>query len=141
MVKAKPPAVMQLVAAPRVVVGSLGRVKALGGDPDRGDLVAVGAGAGEPVIVWADADEFGFSTPTGLVASPGSLASQHMDLATVIAHEMGLALGLKETTQPGDIMGPFLPTGERRLPTPYDIDALFAELASSQHSGRHANIL
>jgi hypothetical protein len=78
---------------------------------------------------FADPAGDDFETPTslGLTASPGTPAANHMDLTTVIAHEMGLVLGLKETSTPGDIMAPYLPAGVRRLPTPQDIDALFSQ--------------
>jgi hypothetical protein len=75
-------------------------------------------------------DDFENPTSIGLAATPGTSAASHMDLATVIAHEMGLVLGLKETNTPGDIMAPFLPAGVRRLPTAQDVDALFAQTAS-----------
>ncbi len=61
-----------------------------------------------------------FVDPTG---TEGPVAGQ-MDLATVITHEMGLVLGLKETPTPGDIMDPFLAPGTREMPTSQDLDSL-----------------
>src|SRR5205823_1928568 len=68
---------------------------------------------------------FGASTANGLVAGPDSPAAGHMDLATVIAHEMGHVLGFEHTATPGDVMGPFLATAMRRQPTALDVAAAF----------------
>ena len=69
------------------------------------------------------------TTAAGYGWSIDSMGSQgpsagHMDLATVITHEMGLVLGLKEVTTPGDIMNPYLAPGTREKPTAQDLDAL-----------------
>jgi hypothetical protein len=64
---------------------------------------------------------FGWFVDTARTASPP--ASQ-MDLETVVAHEMGLVLGLKEVPIPGDIMNPFLAPGVRITPTAQDLDGL-----------------
>jgi hypothetical protein len=47
-----------------------------------------------------------------------------MDLETVIAHEMGLVLGLKEGPLPGDIMNTSLAPGVRLMPNAHDLDGL-----------------
>jgi hypothetical protein len=52
-----------------------------------------------------------------------------MDLLTVVTHELGHILGLADvsaTFLPDDLMDTTLPTGTRRLPTPTDVDAVFA---------------
>jgi hypothetical protein len=64
-------------------------------------------------------------------ATANGLAAGHMDLATVIAHEMGHVLGLKDNATPGDIMAMFLPAGTRRQPTALDLDAAFTPGAPS----------
>ena len=66
-----------------------------------------------------------------LAALPGSGAAGHVDLLTVVMHEMGHALGLPDITAPGstDLMAEALATGLRRLPSMADIDAAFASQA------------
>ncbi len=61
-----------------------------------------------------------FVDTTGTESPPAS----QMDLETVVAHEMGLVLGLKEVPIPGDIMNPFLAAGVRITPTAQDLDGL-----------------
>jgi hypothetical protein len=62
---------------------------------------------------------------------PAPTTAGHMDLATVLAHEMGLVLGLNETpARPDDIMAPFLSAGVRRRPTAFDLDTFFSHSAS-----------
>ena len=63
-----------------------------------------------------------------LQALPGSGAAGHVDLLTVVMHEMGHALGLPDITVPDstDLMAEALATGLRRLPSLADIDAVFA---------------
>ena len=62
---------------------------------------------------------------------PGSGAAGHVDLLTVVLHEMGHALGLPDITAPGstDLMAEALATGLHRLPSMADIDAVFASKA------------
>ena len=65
------------------------------------------------------------SRPVKCAAVPGSSAAGHMDLVTVLAHEMGHVLGLKDNTSMlGDIMDPFLAPGSRWLPTAQDVARL-----------------
>jgi hypothetical protein len=66
---------------------------------------------------------FPLATGDGWVAGPGSAAAGHMDLATVLAHEMGHVLGLRDTSQPGDLMAQYLSPGMRRLPRTQDVRA------------------
>ena len=60
------------------------------------------------------------TTATGTTAAPGSPAAGHVDLATVVAHEMGHILGMKDLPLPGDLMALYLPAGTRRMPTSLD---------------------
>jgi hypothetical protein len=61
-------------------------------------------------------------TATGLQAASGTPAATGVDLATVLAHEMGHVLGLADqTTQPNDVMYQSLGVGVRRLPTVQDV--------------------
>ena len=76
-------------------------------------------------------DEEYASKAGALAALPGSGAAGHVDLLTVVMHEMGHALGLPDITAPGstDLMAEALATGLRRLPSLADIDAAFASQA------------
>ena len=76
-------------------------------------------------------DEEYTSAGSELLALPGSAAAGHVDLLTVVMHEMGHALGLPDITAPGsaDLMAEALATGLRRLPSLADIDASFASQA------------
>jgi hypothetical protein len=73
---------------------------------------------------------FGITTTAYTVhAGVDSPAYNHMDLLTVVTHELGHILGLGDvsaTFLPNDLMDIDLPTGTRRLPTPTDVDAVFA---------------
>ena len=63
-----------------------------------------------------------------LAALPGSGAAGHVDLLTVVMHEMGHALGLPDWTtgSSNDLMAESLAAGVRRLPSLADVDAAFA---------------
>ncbi len=77
-----------------------------------------------------DPTAFGITTTAYSVhAGVDSPAYNHMDLLTVVTHELGHILGLADvsaTFLPNDLMDIDLPTGTRRLPTPTDVDAVFA---------------
>jgi hypothetical protein len=55
----------------------------------------------------------------GLVATGGAAAG-HIDLLTVVEHELGHIIGLPDTGGPG-VMEEALDTGERRLPDASDV--------------------
>ncbi|MDN5000401.1 cadherin domain-containing protein [Bradyrhizobium sp. GCM10027634] len=59
------------------------------------------------------------AAPNDLVATSGDAAS-HIDLLTVLEHELGHVLGLPDTSLDG-VMNLNLDTGERRLVTPADV--------------------
>jgi hypothetical protein len=55
-------------------------------------------------------------------------AETHMDLLTVVAHELGHIAGLPDVdSSVDDLMSATLATGERRLPTTADVDAVLAD--------------
>ena len=83
---------------------------------------SLGHTGGGVIQLSATADGYGwFVDPLSAGADAG-----HMDLATVIAHEMGHVLGLEHSAASGDLMDPFLPPGVRRTPTTADLNALFS---------------
>jgi hypothetical protein len=98
------PAQQGQLRAARLVITDLG-----------GDLLGYTAGA--VIRLSPTADGYGWS------AGLGDPAAGQVDLATVIAHEMGHVLGLKDTSAPGDVMDRFLAPGVRRLPTALDVRA------------------
>jgi hypothetical protein len=59
-------------------------------------------------------------SPTDLVATSGAAAG-HMDLLTVVEHELGHVIGLEHNDEPGDVMNHDLNLGERRLPDATDV--------------------
>jgi hypothetical protein len=106
-----------------LIVGSPGRGK-LGhttGNVITLSPTAVGYG-------WYVDAYFGSFGPGGApiqTAAAGSPAAGSMDLATVLAHEMGHILGLRDNaSMQGDIMDPFLTPGTRWLPTAQDVARL-----------------
>jgi len=85
-------------------------------------LSATAAGYGWFLDVsLADSSAFELlTTPQELQAAPGSPAYGHMDLLTVVEHELGHVLGLGDLDPqavPHDLMTETLATGVRRLPT------------------------
>jgi parallel beta-helix repeat protein len=77
-----------------------------------------------PGAIWIDQTAAGYGwyldpSPAGdgaFPAAPGSPAFGKVDLLTVVEHELGHELGLADTTG-DDLMGEYLPTGVRRVPT------------------------
>ena len=94
-------------------------------------------GAYLPGTIYLDptADGYGwFVSPTdddfALVngqetALPGSAAAGHIDLLTMVMHELGHALGLPDVADGTDIMATALAAGVRRNPSIADMDAAF----------------
>ncbi|HZT82463.1 MAG TPA: hypothetical protein VFA26_19700, partial [Gemmataceae bacterium] len=84
--------------------------------------------------IFLDRDAAGHGwalTPAGGAPDP-----QRVDLVSVVAHEMGHALGLPDvdaTLYPASVMGDLLPLGVRRLPTAADVDALFSMQANQPY--------
>ena len=85
----------------------------------------------------ADNSEFASDVaPTQLEATPGSPAYGHVDLLTVIEHELGHALGLpdmQDTTDMDHVMDEELGTGVRRFAAP-----LASSAVQAIHHTRHA---
>jgi hypothetical protein len=77
-----------------------------------------------PGAIWIDQTAAGYgwyldpnsAGDSAFPATPGSPAYGKVDLLTVVEHELGHELGLEDTTGDG-LMGVFLPTGVRRVPT------------------------
>jgi hypothetical protein len=96
-----------------------------------------------PGIIWVspNADGYGWfvdpnpasdSAFTPMASSP---AQDHMDLLSVMAHELGhIILNMNEGSQPNDIMTEALLLGVRRLPTPQDLGLQPSALWVSSHT-------
>lgn len=93
----------------------------------------LGTTSGEYVYLDATADGWGWYVgwapyensfaPSGgeWRAVAGSPAAGHIDLLTVVTHELGHVIGLEDVSnldQPGNVMDVLLSAGERRLPQP-----------------------
>ena len=103
----------------------------------------VGETIGNQITLDATADGWGWNIDTsnadftsmgvdGLQATPGSAAAGQMDLLTVVEHELGHELGLRDInplSNPSDLMAATLAAGVRRQPTTQDLDTLFASLS------------
>src|SRR5262249_61032045 len=63
-------------------------------------------------------EEFGAGSPgEALTAGGGSPAAGHVDLLTVVTHELGHVLGLDHDEAVDDVMAESLVPGVRRVPT------------------------
>ncbi len=115
----------------------------------------LGSTTGSTITIDASADGFGwFVDPTpllnnefkrlgqsaDLMAVPGTLAATHMDLLTVVEHELGHILGFDDILAGGaadNLMTQTLAAGMRRLPPGIDpsnaaLNQLFAALGSGK---------
>jgi hypothetical protein len=91
----------------------------------------IGLTSGNQITIDATADGWGWNTDpsgadftttgaTGLEATPGSSAVGKMGLLTVVEHELGHELGLRDVdplSHPSDLMAATLAPGVRRQPT------------------------
>ncbi|MBV9124366.1 MAG: hypothetical protein JO112_13485 [Planctomycetes bacterium] len=122
----------QAVGLSRTQVAALGRVQVrvvhfadstLLGEAEPGVVLLSADAAGYGWFVDAtpgDDEEFGLRlAPTELEAAPGSVAAGHMDLLTVVLHELGHELGLPDldpAAHPFDLLDGQLALGSRREP-------------------------
>ena len=75
-------------------------------------------------------EEFRLLGDAGLPAVDDGPAVGRVDLLTVVLHEMGHLLGLGDLDpldDPDNLMNEILPPGIRRLPSPAELDAVFAD--------------
>ncbi len=73
-----------------------------------------------------DDDEFQLAAGTNLLrAVAGSAADGHMDLLTVVLHELGHQLGFDHADDPGDLLFETLAAGRRKRLSALDVDAWF----------------
>jgi hypothetical protein len=79
--------------------------------------------------IWISPDASGWDWYTDVTAAsnqafaagPGSPAAGHMDLLSVVSHELGHVLGLPDSDNTQNLMGETLAAGVRRLPTTSDV--------------------
>jgi hypothetical protein len=90
-----------------------------------------------PGIIWLDRDAAGYgwfvdATPADRAEfhSDASPAVDHIDLLTVLAHELGHLIGLAHPNEPDptdELMSDILPPSTRRTPDPHAIDHVLAQ--------------
>jgi Ca2+-binding RTX toxin-like protein len=71
---------------------------------------------------------------TDLLTDPSSAAAGHLDLLTVVTHELGHAIGLEDSTaasDANDLMYLYLVDGERRIPDATDVTQANAQAAEA----------
>jgi RHS repeat-associated protein len=83
--------------------------------------------ADDVIIIDANAAGYGWyidPNPADFAGFPASFNRSdvgHVDLLTVVAHELGHVLGIAELDNPNDVMFEYLPVGKRKIPTAADV--------------------
>jgi hypothetical protein len=116
------------------------------------DLPDTILGVTTPGVIWIDQNAAGYGwfidqtpgddaefsgTGSSLKAADGTAPAGHVDLLTVIEHELGHQIGLEDTYQSADsadVMYGYLNLGERRLATADDVAPAIVFLASDASS-------
>ncbi len=110
-------------AAAHIIIDDLPNSGFLANSDEHGIITIDGNAAGWGWFIDstpADNAEFHTTTvPNQLMANGGNAAS-HIDLLTVLVHELGHVIGLADSTSAG-VMNVALDAGERRLPDPADV--------------------
>jgi len=115
------------IAAMKAVSVSVSDISGLGvGDSTPGHILVSSSGAGYGWFIDAtpDDDSEFEGTGTELTAAPGTMPYGHVDLLTVLEHELGHQIGLLDdynSADAADLMYGFVNAGERRLASAGDV--------------------